>query len=134
MHRLYAEGLINEEFLTQPQNVRHALNKVDPTVYGSFIEWDSSMLTMPENTDEYEVILPLKGPDGDQLWTQGTRRLNLNPALVVFQNCENPLKSFCAGSTPSRSLNSCIAPTWGRRAICGRSTRKPRNMCSRRTA
>ena len=48
------------------------------------------MLTMPENTDEYEVILPLKGPDGDQLWTQGTRRLNLNPALVVFQNCENP--------------------------------------------
>lgn len=90
MHRLYAEGLINEEFLTQPQNVRHALNKVDPTVYGSFIEWDSSMLTMPENTDEYEVILPLKGPDGDQLWTQGTRRLNLNPALVVFQNCENP--------------------------------------------
>jgi putative aldouronate transport system substrate-binding protein len=63
--RLYAEGLIDREVftMTEPQIV--AKQNADPMILGAFNSWANYS---KDHYDDYALLLPLKGPNGDQNW------------------------------------------------------------------
>ncbi len=67
LHRLYAEGLLDVESLTHDKNVY--FSKIKESLVGVFIGWDHYDVFGTEPHD-YEVMLPLKGPEGHQLWNR----------------------------------------------------------------
>lgn len=86
-HRLYAEGLISPESLTMDSKTTQALQAQDPPVVGAAISWDNGYFA--NNREQYEAILPLKGPDGAQKWTFNDT-VQIGPSLTIFTTCKQP--------------------------------------------
>ncbi len=97
MADLYAEDLIDPASLTQDLNSLLKLGNAEPTVLGSYSAGHLAMAidnTNRELADQYEALMPLKGPDGyqgtpvyDLLTTSGGR-------AAITDKCENPAVAF----------------------------------------
>lgn len=108
---LYDEGLIDPAAFTQDLNSLLKLGNAEPTVLGSFGAGHLAMgidITNRELADQYEALMPLKGPDGyqgtpvyDSLYTSGGR-------AAITDKCEKPavafrlLDFFCDGYVVNR--------------------------------
>lgn len=87
LHKLYAEGLIDVEALTHDKNVY--FSKIKASQVGVFIGWDHYDVfgTTP---NDYDVLLPLKGPDGFQLWNRYPVGLLSKGAFAITSVNEYP--------------------------------------------
>jgi putative aldouronate transport system substrate-binding protein len=63
--RLYSEGLIDREAFTMTEAQIVAKQNADPMVLGVFDSWGNYS---KNHFDDYVLLMPLKGPNGDQNW------------------------------------------------------------------
>lgn len=84
LHKLYDDGLIDEEVFTHHVSQYRAKGKQSPPVFGSFIGFRPRVEIGTENKENYDYLPPLKGPDGEQLWRY--RGVNTNPQQYILTN------------------------------------------------
>lgn len=88
--KLYKEKLIDPEVFTQDANQFSSKSALEPT-YGAFLAWRDLDIVGAENAAQYELIAPLKAPDGNRYWggartTTSTMRTN----FVITNKAVNP--------------------------------------------
>lgn len=70
-NKLYSEGLIDPEVFTQDGKQYFAKGKAEDVILGSFIIYFDENLVGDERAhNDYISLLPLKGPEGYQLWNR----------------------------------------------------------------
>jgi len=74
--KLYKQGLIDKESFTQDQAALVAKQNADPMVIGVFDSWANYSTN---HYDDYTVLMPLKGPNGDQNWGKRSNGSVVNP-------------------------------------------------------
>lgn len=81
LNQLFEAGLIDSESFTQDGSQHNAkLTQTDPQIVGIGAGWTITSLVGLDNADDYVELPPLKGPNGDQMWSS-------NPsALAVIQS------------------------------------------------
>ena len=90
LNKLYSEGLIDVEAMTQDASQYGAKGLSADSTYGSFLAWsDFSIVGWDKCYDEYTYLLPLKGPDGHQNWTYNNQMWVRN-AFSITAACEQP--------------------------------------------
>lgn len=91
LHKLYAQGLIDQESYTQDGKGKGAKVKTVPRIVGTTQEWRStSWATKPEEKGDYIAIAPLKGPKGDALWPQRQNGLLNRGSFAITKAAKNP--------------------------------------------
>lgn len=84
---LYTEGLMDSEVFTQEQGQYVAKGKAD--TLGAFLQFNSVTMTEPDKIEDWIVLEPLKGPNGDQLWTNYVKD-NRGAKFAMTSANENP--------------------------------------------
>lgn len=86
-HKLYSEGLMDTESLTQKVGGLTAKIEQETPVVGSFREW----LTPQTNREQYISLGVLEGPEGIQKQTYMSADSGVTRnGLIIFANAENP--------------------------------------------
>jgi len=67
----YAKGLVDPESFTQDAAQYLAKGKSPDETLGSFVWWEVAEMTGPERADDYVLLPPLTGPDGDRTIGRG---------------------------------------------------------------
>lgn len=94
MNRLYMEGLIDPEVFTQDQSQYIGKGQSEEEIVGSFIIFnDENYVGAQRAYEDYETLLPLKGPNGDQLWNKYATGYDTN-AFVITKNNKYPEASI----------------------------------------
>ena len=85
--QLYSEGLIDKEVFTQDGSQYTAKGKNEEMIVGSFIIYADENFVGPERAEEdYVVLEPLKGPNGDQLWNRYENTLKIDQLAITNAN------------------------------------------------
>ncbi len=90
MHSLYAEGLIDPESFTQDSAAFNARANQDGGIYGAFLCWRASAFMSKENADTYVAVPPLKGPDGQMMWSRQNNMECIKNAFVMTKFAKEP--------------------------------------------
>lgn len=87
MNKLYTEGLIDPEVFTQDQSQYIGKGQQEEMIVGSFIIFsDENYVGTERALNDYEAVLPLKGPNGDQLWNKYATGYDMNAFLITKNN------------------------------------------------
>lgn len=87
MNRLYTEGLIDPEVFTQDQSQYIGKGQSEEEIVGSFIIFnDENYVGIDRAYNDYTMLLPLKGPNGDQLWNKYATGYDTNAFLITKNN------------------------------------------------
>lgn len=87
-HKLYAEGIMDQEFITQDSAMADAkLKNEEISRVGTGIAWEVKSQTNP-HSDEYVVMPPLAGPNGD-------RYIRGNDATIIYGRNEFTVTTAC---------------------------------------
>lgn len=71
LSKLYKDGLIDNEIFTHTPSQYQSKSNSGDTVYGAFIGYFADeVVGNGKAKDEYIALEPLKGPNGDQLWSR----------------------------------------------------------------
>jgi len=89
LHTLYSEGLLDREVFTMDNAQINAKAQSKDVIIGAITYW------IPDSMDtkfaDYIVLDPLKGPNGDQIWTQGYDPLGATiQGFTVTKACKDP--------------------------------------------
>ena len=88
LHSLYSEGLLDNEIFTHDAAQVNAKGQSKDMIIGSILLWS------PDSIDprfaEYEILEPLKGPDGTQLWSINREPLGQMEGFAITKNCDDP--------------------------------------------
>ena len=93
-HSMYANGLIDPEVFTQTQAVGNAKTTTDEGV-GTFINnlipgWNNANVNFRDR-ERYIHLLPLKGPDGNQMWQDVSEPVGLQAnRFWITKTCKYP--------------------------------------------
>ncbi|WP_135550419.1 extracellular solute-binding protein [Paenibacillus cymbidii] len=86
-HRLYKEGLIDQEAFTQDQKKFNAkIDNKDVALYGSFTSFSGSEIGNAQRLAQYAPIEPVAGPNGDRFWRRQDNRVQLNYFSISSSN------------------------------------------------
>lgn len=89
-NKLYSEGLIDLEAMTQDNSQYIAKGMSEDLVYGAFMKWaDFQVVGWDKAREDYTYVLPLEGPDGDQYWTYNDQMWVRN-TFAITSACEQP--------------------------------------------
>ena len=88
-HKLFAEGLIDQEAFTHDGKVYDSKVKNKEPIIGSFVAWGLNSMFGTTEVD-YAPVLPLKGPRGDQKWSRRPGGLRSKGAFVITSACKYP--------------------------------------------
>jgi putative aldouronate transport system substrate-binding protein len=89
-HQLYSEGLIDPEVFTQDATQYISNIAMDPPIAGVFGAWTFKDMANQNRRDEYVHLLPLKGPNGDQLYARNTPQNVIRHWFLVSAKTEYP--------------------------------------------
>lgn len=91
LHTLFSEGLMDPEGFSQPRAQYNSKTLSDPPVYFVVAASTIGNAVAPSQVDNYEHLLPLKGPDGTQLTRGYSQASNMkNKHVTITRNCEDP--------------------------------------------
>lgn len=114
--KLYQEGLIEDEALTQDEaSFRAILNSEEPVVFMRM--WLTAVGALDGASDrklDYVGIMPIKGPEGVQYASY--RPSVASARMLVTKNCKNPELAFQLGDLMSSEYLS-IVTRWGQEGI-----------------
>lgn len=86
-NKLYKEGLIDQEVFTQDGSQYTAKGKNEDMIVGSFIIYaDENFVGAERATEDYVVLEPLKGPNGDQLWNRYENTIKIDQLSITNAN------------------------------------------------
>lgn len=79
-HNMIAEGLWDVEgFTSLDSSAMNAKGYNDPEILGSFISYDETFIVPETRYDDYALVAPLAGPDGQRVWLRnGQSNGNIN--------------------------------------------------------
>lgn len=88
LHKLYSEGLIDPEVFSQDRTL--LTNKIRQMNVGCYTDYrlESSMAS-EEIQDNYVIMPPLKGPNGDQRWLRAKAGMS-DGAFAITSACQHP--------------------------------------------
>jgi len=95
LHKLYSEGLLDQELFTQNRNMM--VSKADPPpgqpeIVGLGGRWGRNFLFGEERSEShYPLVLPLKGPKGHQYWSYNPETAQSGKySFEITRNCRLP--------------------------------------------
>ncbi|MGG3307069.1 ABC transporter substrate-binding protein [Paenibacillus lautus] len=86
----YKQGLIDPESFTQDAAQYLAKGKTSTETLGSYIWWEVDEVVGTERSEDYALLSPLKGPNGDQLIGRGNGGGPGRGAFVITKENKNP--------------------------------------------
>ncbi len=89
-HMLYSEGLTESEIMTMDEKTRRAKNIGDNPIYGVVVDWNIEYFTNENTESQYELLLPMEGPDGEQKYVRNQATVGITNGLTIFNTAENP--------------------------------------------
>lgn len=89
-HRLYSEGLIDQEVFTQDATQYLAKVASDPAICGVHVAWEITGLVNQAEKDDYVLMPALRGPDGHQLYHRNTPTTIVRHAFTVSSKIQRP--------------------------------------------
>ena len=93
LHKLYAEGLMNQEYYTEDISQYLAKGNMDPCIVGVTLEWYIDNIILASYVPDFTYLPPLEGKYGPMLWGHyfkaNSPQGNLN-GVVITTACENP--------------------------------------------
>ena len=85
LHKLYSEGLIDVEAFTQETAQMSAKGMAEDELLGCFVSFNPDTVVPYEAAyDHYQMVLPLKGKDGTQLWARTAPPYGLNQGAFAI--------------------------------------------------
>lgn len=107
-NKLYSEGLLDKEVFTIDQKAFRAKTGQNPATVGAWCGWGgwNEAGSLQRSKDEYEIVLPLKGPDGQQNWTRNISGINTtyNYVTNVSKTPEIIVRWMDAIADPEQSI------------------------------
>jgi len=93
LHRLYREGLLDQELFTQNRNVLAA--KANPPkgqseIVGLSGQWSRMTHFGVDRVEHYPLVMPLKGPNGDQYWNTSSSLAVTKYMFEITRDCKHP--------------------------------------------
>ncbi len=104
-HMLYSEGLTEAEIMTMEKSTQRAKNVGDVAVYGLVVDWNMEYQTSESTAGQYELLMPLEGPNGDQMYARNSETVGITSGLTIFNTAENP-------EILVRWIDGMSDPTW----------------------
>lgn len=89
-NQMYKEGLIDPESFTQDAQQYLAKGKTEDATLGAFVWWETEEVVGPDRADEYVLVGPLKGPNGDQIVGHSNSSEYGRAAFVITNANKNP--------------------------------------------
>lgn len=89
-HKLYSEGLIDQEAFTQDNSVFKAKCKNENRTVGVLQGWRSTAWSTSNEDDSYIPVPPLTGPDGDRYWPELQNGVNGLGSFAITNVARDP--------------------------------------------
>ncbi|MDD9271913.1 extracellular solute-binding protein [Paenibacillus sp. GCM10023248] len=89
-HKLFAEGLVDPESLTHDEKVYGSKLRSKDSNVGSYVAWTASTYMDPDQAANFVPVMPLKGPDGKQIWNSYSAGILSKGAFAITSNNKNP--------------------------------------------
>lgn len=89
-HQWVKEGLIDPEVVTQDTAQLFAKGKTEDPTLGSFIWWEDTEVVGTDRVDDYAILPPLKGKDGEIIVGRSNYSEYGRDAFVITSANENP--------------------------------------------
>jgi putative aldouronate transport system substrate-binding protein len=92
LHKLYAEGLIDQEvFTTTWDKITAMVSDPAGNKVGAGLQWTIGNVTGATAEKDYVVLPPLKGSNGDSYWRSNVTQVKYSQNLAtVTKSCKNP--------------------------------------------
>jgi len=112
-HKLYADGLLDPESLTQERPELMAKGASDPTVVGTLIGFWPNDYCTPEVSALYVPVLPLSGgTDGKPEWLNAAN-MPYGGGMVITTNCKYPKEALRWANYISEDPARTMEIVWG---------------------
>lgn len=115
LHSLYAEGLLDNEIFTHDAAQVNAKGQNKDIIIGSILIWSPDSIDPRFAT--YEILEPLKGPEGKQLWSINRQPLGTMEGFAITKSCASPevlVRYYDYNiSTMERALTWMYGPEFG---------------------
>jgi putative aldouronate transport system substrate-binding protein len=89
-HKWVKEGLIDQESFTQDATQYLAKGKTEDPTLGSYIWWETEEVVGPERKDDYVLLPPLEGPNGDIVVGRSNYSEYERGAFVITSSNKHP--------------------------------------------
>ncbi len=89
-NKLFKDGLLDQEFLTQTAAQLQAKGSQAVNMIGVSTGYDISAVANVKNSAEYGVLNPMKGAYGNILYPYNPSELNFYNGMIIFKSCKNP--------------------------------------------
>ncbi|MDF2962970.1 MAG: extracellular solute-binding protein [Paenibacillus sp.] len=89
-NKLFAEGLVDQEALTHDEKVYGSKLRSKDKNVGAFVAWTANTYMDMEQAADYVPLLPLKGPDGKQVWNAYPAGVLSKGAFAITSSNKNP--------------------------------------------
>jgi ABC-type sugar transport system, periplasmic component len=112
LHQLYSEKLLDNDVFTMTNAQQNAKAQNKDLIIGSLVYW------IPDSMDSrfanYEVLDPLKGPKGDQLWLKEADPIGLTiEGFTVTKACKDPEALIRYYDSAMKDLDTLMEWQWG---------------------
>ena len=112
LNLLYSEKLLDNETFTMDNSQQVAKAQAEDVLMGSLIYWIPDSMDM--KYEDYVVVPPLKGPNGDQLWYAGGLPLGANlTGYAITTACEDPEVLLRYYDLAMKDLKTIMEFQWG---------------------
>ncbi|QSS98786.1 ABC transporter substrate-binding protein [Pontibacillus sp. ALD_SL1] len=89
-HGWVEEGLVDKESFTQDISQYLAKGKTEDVTLGSYVWWETEEVVGPDRADDYALMPPLEGPNGDKLVGRANGSQYSRGAFVITKENQNP--------------------------------------------
>ena len=93
LHKLYAEGLMNQEYFTEDYQQFLAKGNAETCVTGIVLEWYIDNIILGSHVQDFTYLEPIEGPHGPTLWSKNNTPNSPQGTLSGFtitRSCKNP--------------------------------------------
>ena len=93
LHKLYAEGLMNQEYFTEDYQQFLAKGNAETCVVGLVLEWYIDNIILKSNVQNFAYLEPVTGPNGTPIWSKATSPNSPQGTLngfTITKSCKNP--------------------------------------------
>lgn len=88
-HELWKEGVVDPETFTQDSAMFNAKLKAETRTVGMFSAWRGTSWRLSPEDEEYVILPPLEGPDGDRMYPELYCGITSRAGLVITSSCQN---------------------------------------------
>ncbi len=112
LHKFFEAELFDKEIFTQDIKQYFAKGQTEEMTLGSFVLWNRGNMVGPDRVDDYIALSPLKGPDGDQIWTKEVSGNSPSTTFAITTECDNP-EMLVRWADQFFDKRQSVAAAWG---------------------